>query len=96
VLPRKNGLEVNHRAINRGGERVQTKKGSLDQGEVSMVGDGVVISKKWGTCREGGRRTGWKTRRVPNRYDYYREGHRVNRSSGTRAKCSRENSESNR
>ena len=39
---------------------------------------------------EGGIRKGWGTRRVPNRYDYYREGHRVNRMSKTMCKSSRE------
>lgn len=41
-----------------------------------------------GTRRDGGRRVGWETRRVPNRYDYYLEGHRVNRASKARAKTS--------
>lgn len=41
-----------------------------------------------GTRSDGGRRVGWETRRVPNRYDYYLEGHRVNRASKARAKTS--------
>lgn len=97
--PRKSGLEVNTRMVNRGGERRET--GEREAREVN--------GKKWGeergeagagkgseSRREGGRRVGWETRRVPNRYDYYREGNRVNRMSKVRSKSSRASEEENR
>lgn len=51
-------------------------------------GEGEVMKERGPVRREGGRVVGWESRRVPNRYDYYREGHRVNRVSGNIAKRS--------
>jgi hypothetical protein len=98
AVPRKSGLEVNYGVVNREGKRRETKGGmgqgrSLRRGE---AGAGSLGGEEWETRREGGWRVGWETRTVPNRYDYYLEGHRVNRVSKVRSKSSREGEGENR
>lgn len=72
--PMKSGLEVEH--VRRG------------------IGVGTTTTRQEGerkreTRGEGGRRCGWGTLLVPNRYNYFLEGHRVNRISPSIASSSR-------
>lgn len=95
-VPRKSGTEGNTGVVNRAGERRETKREEpgTKRREVGEAGAGV--SREMETRRVGGVMVGWKTRRVPNRYDYYLEGHRVNRVSKVRAKSSMEGEGGNR
>jgi hypothetical protein len=87
VLPRKSPMETSQSSRTRVGERVETKKGeSISEQAGSQIN--VEVTHIYGTIIEGGTRRGWGTLRVPNICDYYREGHRVNRASPTRAKSS--------
>lgn len=88
---RKNPYKVNHRVMGLDGEVKGTGAGSEK---------GKRKSGRFGRNREtrhdGGMVVGWGTRLVPNRYDYYLEGHWMNRGSKTMAKLSRESKEGNR
>lgn len=96
AVPRKSGLEVNYGVVNREGERRETK-GGMELGTHGRKRGDVGAGKgEWETRREGGWRVGWETRTVPNRYDYYLEGHRVNRVSKVRSKSSRSGEGENR
>jgi hypothetical protein len=65
---------------------MQRNKESSLRCAVSQKGAGEGEGR---TERGGGVLGGWGTRRVANRYDYYREGHRVNRMSRAMCKISR-------
>jgi hypothetical protein len=86
MRPRKSGYRVNHRSRDINGNRIETKMGRVHP--IEKVGDAGAGEVGWGTRRDGGRRMGWGTRRVPNRYDYFMEGHTINRYSTRRAKHS--------
>ena len=92
-VPRRSGLETAYRQVTRRGERRATK-GAVNK--TQRVGTPMAYATPpaaeysarflrgyatAATQREGGRFPAWGTRRVANRYDYYREGHRVNRHS---------------
>lgn len=87
AVPRKSGRETNTAVVNRAGERRETKGGE-DSELKRRVGESGAGKGERGTRRVGGAELGWKTLRVPNRYDYYLEGHRVNRVSAVRAASS--------
>lgn len=106
---RQTGLEAGYRQVNRYGERRVTKGRRREKGVsfasdesfaealgVSEKGAGESVRGEGSTKRGGGVLRGWGTRRVANRYDYYREGHRVNRMSKARCKSSREYGEMER
>jgi hypothetical protein len=86
---RKNSREVNVRRRSLGGVRGESLGASQSVWEVGSMG-GQRSSAGGKTILDGGRRFGWDTRRVPNRYDYYLEGHGINRASPGRAKSSLE------
>lgn len=91
--PLESGVERGYMQVTREGERRKTK-GVIEEGEKEeireKVGEKGAGKKEASTRREGGLSRGWGTRRVANRYDYYREGHRVNRMSEARCKSSLE------
>ena len=96
VVGLKNGLEVSVRARSREGV-VRDSMGAASAGNVDeCVGSVVGGVVEEATTSPGGRMIGWDTRRVPNRYDYYLEGHRINRVSQQRAKSSLDGEGENR
>lgn len=95
AYPRKSGLEVEHSRMgvcSGGGERVgeDGREGSVEKRRTRSKGNRKRESLSKRTTRgEGGRMCGWGTILVPNRYNYFLEGHRVNRISPSLAASSR-------
>lgn len=87
---RKNPYKVNHRVVGLDGAVSGTRlpmQGKRKRSPMQFAED---------TRLDGGMVVGWDTRVVPNRYDYYLEGHWINRGSKAMAKLSKESKEGNR
>jgi len=106
-VPRKTGVEVDQRTVNREGKRVWTTGIGATPTTSTFGAAGEKTKVRWEgeeqsdpyeemeSERRGlytrGRSTidgVWNDRYRPNRYDYYREGHGINRASKEMAKCS--------
>lgn len=86
---RKNPYKVNHRVVGLDGSVSGTR---LPEGKRKR--SSVQFAEE--TRLDGGMVVGWDTMVVPNRYDYYLEGHWINRGSKAMAKLSKESKEGNR
>ena len=103
--PRRTGREVGMRRVNTEG-RVQKTTGRRKGGEGRERKEREERGEKeerrrrekgkYETKREKGYGRGWNTRRNENRYDYYREGHVVNRASKVMGKWSKGGRKGNR
>lgn len=88
-VERKNPYKVNHRVVGLDG----SVRGTRRTEEKGGMGSGKLAEE---TRQDGGRVVGWETMVVPNRYDYYLEGHWINRGSKAMARLSKESKEGNR